>query len=226
MRYFDHDTSASDDDKIMALRIECGGAAVDAYWAVLELMYRDETDLVFGRNRVGTKALYHRLCVGFDDLSEWLSAMERVGLLRIVENAETTVADGDDRAVTYSSDRATANIDAYSAKRETARENGKRGGRKPKPNRVGSKSVSKTKPKPNRDETEGKAKEKEKEKSLVTHKGLPNDYATGAAAAAGAAPPAAFCPLCDAPCFKQTNTGRFECPSCHDTWSKDEAVWR
>ena len=101
MRYFDHDTSASDDDKIMALRIECGGAAVDAYWAVLELMYRDETDLVFGRNLVGTKALCHRLCVGFDDLSEWLSAMERVGLLRIVENAGNTVADGDDRAVTY-----------------------------------------------------------------------------------------------------------------------------
>ena len=46
------------------------------------------------------------------------------------------------------------------------------------------------------------------------------------AAAAGAAPPSALCPLCEVPMRRNTNTGRFECPSCHDTWSKDEAVWR
>ena len=50
--------------------------------------------------------------------------------------------------------------------------------------------------------------------------------ASADAAAAGAAPPSARCPLCEVPMRRNTNTGRFECPSCHDTWSKDEAVWR
>lgn len=48
----------------------------------------------------------------------------------------------------------------------------------------------------------------------------------GGAAGAKAPPPSALCPMCEAPMRRNTNTGRFECPSCHDTWSKDEAVWR
>ena len=75
MRYFDHDVTASDDDRIMALRLECGGAAVDAYWAVLELIYRTETPLVFSENRPETKSLCHRLCTDAETLGSWLSSM-------------------------------------------------------------------------------------------------------------------------------------------------------
>ena len=46
------------------------------------------------------------------------------------------------------------------------------------------------------------------------------------AAAAGAAAPSAHCPLCESKCVRNTNTGRWECTSCHDTWSADQAVWR
>ena len=218
MRYFDHDTSASDDDKIMALRIDAGGAAVDAYWCVLELIYRDETDLVISENQPKTKSLCHRLCVGFDQLQSWLQSMVSVGLLTAEKSSENDA----ENPVSYSSVRASMNIDRYANKAETARQNGKKGGRKPKRNRTGTKSVSEKNPRL----TQPEAKEKEKEKSLVAHKGLPNDYATGAASAAGAAPPAAFCPLCDAPCFKQTNTGRYECTACRDTWDAGQVTWR
>ena len=222
MRYFDHDTSASDDDKIMALRIECGGAAVDAYWAVLELMYRDETDLVFSENQPKTKALTHRLCVGFDQLRTWVSAMVSVGLLEVVSATENDV----ENSTVYRSPRAASNIENYSAKKETARQNGKKGGRKPKANRTLTESVPKPKPNGNRRLTEPLAKEKEK--VLVTHKGLPNTSASCDAAAAVAAPPAAEadprCPMCEARCVRNTNTGRWECTVCHDTWSAGEVL--
>lgn len=181
MKYFDHDTSAADDDRIMALRIECGGAAVDAYWAVLELIYRDETDLVVCENQPVTKSLCHRLCVGFDQLKTWLDAMVSVGLLDVSDCGEN----GGAKAVSYSSKRAAKNIEGYANRRETARENGKKGGRKPNGNRTGTKSVSK------KNQTLTQPETKEKEKVLVTHKGLPNTPASCDAAAAEAAPPAA-----------------------------------
>ena len=181
MRYFDHDTSASDDDKIMALRIECGGAAVDAYWAVLELIYRDETDLVVSENQPKTKSLCHRLCVGFEQLQSWLQAMVSVGLLAAENGAENCGENG----VSYSSPRASANIERYADRKETARQNGKKGGRKPKRNRTETKSVFE------KNRAESKPEAKEKEKSLVTHKGLPNDSASDGAAAAKAAPASA-----------------------------------
>lgn len=40
--YFDHSTTAATDPKVMQLRLEMGGAAVDAYWYLLEQMHRDE----------------------------------------------------------------------------------------------------------------------------------------------------------------------------------------
>ena len=53
MRYFDHDTTASKDDGIMALRCDHGSAAVDAYWAIIEKMYADEAPV----NRLGTSTV-------------------------------------------------------------------------------------------------------------------------------------------------------------------------
>lgn len=208
MRYFDHDTSASDDDKIMALRLECGGAAVDAYWAVLELIYRDETELVVSENQPKTKSLCHRLCVGFEQLRTWLQAMVLVGLLTAENGAENC---GDD-AVSYGSPRASENIERYAERKETARQNGRKGGRKPKQNRTETKSVSKK----NREES--KPETKEKEKLLVTHKGLPNSCASDGAAAAKAAPASARCPRDGAKLWRNTQTGRLHCPECMETF--------
>ena len=206
MKYFDHDTTASDDDKIMALRIECGGAAVDAYWCVLELIHRDETDLVISENQPKTKSLCHRLCVGFEQLQSWLQSMVSVGLLTAKKSDENDV----DNSVSYASVRAAANIARYASKAETARQNGKKGGRKPKRNRTETKSVSEKNPGLTQPKT------KEKKKVLVTHKGLPNTSASGGAAAAKAAPPAA------------DDTVVPRCPSCGGVMRYDpkEQLWR
>lgn len=145
MRYFDHDTTASSDEKIMALRIEHGGAAVDAYWTLLELMYREETSLEIFANQRGTKlvsrSVSHLLCTGEETLKTWVSTMVELGLFQ---------RDGD----TIYSERALRNIEGYEKKRETARQNGKSGGRKPtqKPRRkksetdVGSSVATDSKP--------------------------------------------------------------------------------
>lgn len=208
MRYFDHDTSASDDDKIMALRIECGGAAVDAYWAVLELIYRDETELVISENQPKTKSLCHRLCIGFDQLQTWLQAMVSAGLLTAENGAENCGGD----VVSYGSPRASENIERYAERKETARQNGRKGGRKPKRNRTETKSVSEK----NQELTQPKTKEKEK--LLVTHKGLPNSCASDGAAAAKAAPASARCPRDGAKLWRNTQTGRLHCPECMESF--------
>lgn len=123
MQYFDHDTHAADDDAIMALRLEHGGAAVDAYWTLLEKIYRDERPVNLfgtdGETNAETKSVAHRLCIGCDELMEYVAAMLEVGLL-----------DGD--VENLYSVRAMHNINAYQRRAETARENGKKGGRKPK----------------------------------------------------------------------------------------------
>lgn len=225
MRYFDHDTGASTDAKVTELRIACGGAAVDAYWCIVEMIYRDETPLVLLGNPVGnrdgnpvgsrdrTNVVCHWLCVDGETLGRWLAAMLEIGLLeRDAENPD---------AVT--SRRAMANIEAYVERRETARRNGRKGGRKPtrkpKANRVGSEGGTDA-------ETEGLAN---KRKVLVTHKGLPNTVATDVAAAAEAAPPAAkrpLCPLCGVPLWRDTQTGRLHCDECGDAFEGAKALWR
>ena len=119
MRYFDHDTDAASDDRIMALRLECGGAAVDAYYAIIEKMYKDEAPVRVAEDDAETKALSYRLAVAYQTLSDYLAAMVSVGLL------EFSTSDG-----TYFSERALANIAAYQEKCEKARLSGQKGGRK------------------------------------------------------------------------------------------------
>ena len=141
MRYFDHDTQAADDDRVMALRLRHGGAAVDCYWTLLEKMYRDERPVNLfgsdGETNVETESVSHRLCIGVETLKEYVSTMLQIGLF-----------DGDMGCIT--SERALRNIEGYRARAETARQNGKKGGRKPtkkpKPNRVGSKVETNVEP--------------------------------------------------------------------------------
>ena len=188
MLYFDHDTAAMGDPKLSELCIEHGPGAVAAYWVALEQIYREETPLVVfgnqGGNRSLTKVVGHWLCTDAETLETWFSTMVDIGLFeRDADNPDAIM-----------SARAAKNIQAYREKRETARQNGKKGGRKPtgKPsrNRKGTESVSDGKP--NAKLIKGK------EKVLVTHKGLPNTDAPCVAAAAEAAPPAA-CPKCGSP---------------------------
>ena len=155
MRYFDHDTTAHKDELIQALRLECGGAAVDAYWAIVECIYRDETDLVLGANRPETKSVTHWLCTDYVTLESYIEAMGEVGLL--------TVAENEDGSYTLHSERASENIAAYQQRSKTARQNGKKGGRKPNANQW----LTETEPNPNPTLTQPLAKEKEKEKEKI-----------------------------------------------------------
>lgn len=148
MLYFDHSTSASDDDKIVALRIGHGGAAVDAYWAVIELMHRDEADFtcpagliktdsvpsgypvgtqsVPTRYRVAFASLAHRLLIDEKTLAEYVSAMLDVGLLHdATSDSELEIG-----LMTLRSERASENIADYQKRAETARKNGRRNSRK------------------------------------------------------------------------------------------------
>ncbi|MDJ1651650.1 MULTISPECIES: Lin1244/Lin1753 domain-containing protein [Gordonibacter] len=216
MKYFDHDTTAGNDDKVVALRLLKGGAAVDAYWCVLEEIYRCETDFATDKNQAGFVALAHRLCVDADTLSDWIDSMVEVGLLQATNDGYSV-----------GSERAARNIASYNARRETARENGKLGGRKPKSNRVKTKPVTKGKPSAN--PSPAQPKTKEKEKLLDTHKGYPNNTASDGAAAAEAAPPAAqYGPLrcrmpgCDGHLLPDPSLGKFRCGTCRATFDRGE----
>lgn len=119
MRYFDHDTTASRDYGITALRLEHGSQAVDCYWVLLEKIYEDEGAINLAETNAETKSVLHILGIGFEDLKTYVLTMVELGLF-----------EGDISCLT--SERATANIDTYQKKQETARQNGKLGGRKPK----------------------------------------------------------------------------------------------
>jgi len=215
MKYFDHDTTALKDESIQALRLECGGAAVDAYWSILECIYSEETDLVLGENQTLTKSVSHWLCIDWETLKTYFSTMQKVGLISVVEN--------DDGTFSLHSERASKNIEAYRKRIETARQNGSKGGRKPKANR----KRTKGKPNPNQSLTKPKTKEKEKEKYLDTHKEYLNTYADGGADVDESTPPtAARCLLCGAD-LEPTGISESEywwCPQCRDTYPRGKAV--
>lgn len=217
MKYFDHDTTASGDDKIVSLRLECGGDAVDAYWVILEQLYRDETPLdIFGNQHL-TRSVCHRLVTDAKTLETYVLAMVEIGLLNFTDENKREIY----------SPRASKNIKAYTEKCETARQNGKKGGRKPK-----------AKPNANQDgnqtltdgETKAKANKRKEKKDIGTHKEyLISDKAPAVAAAAKAAPTderKPFCPMCDTPVWKNTQTGRYRCGTCFDEYDEGKAVWR
>lgn len=124
MKYFSHDTNACIDDKIMSLRMQFGGAAVDAYWTIIERLYHDEKPLVFGENRPETRSVTHWLCVGYDELKKWVEEMLSIQLL-------TNVSEEEDEIKLWSS-RVEEQLAEIKKKAETARQNGKNGGRPPK----------------------------------------------------------------------------------------------
>ncbi len=182
MQYFDHSTTAASDDKVLTLRMDCGGAAVDAYWAILEQIYNDESGCSAGAKR----ALSHRLCTSVEQLEKWISAMLEIGLLeRDEENPEN-----------ITSKRAMENITRYQEKCETARQNAlnrtRKSGRKAGAKRA-LKSTSTTEKTP----ADNKTKQN---KGIEQHKVAQIPIASdGAESACTAPPPQRQCPVCDCP---------------------------
>lgn len=121
MRYFDHDTDASNDELIMGLRITHGGEAVDAYWVILEQIYKHEAPFPWDENSAETVSVCYKLGRSFDDLSVVVEKMCKTGLLTLTDDG-------------LMSERAKERIKQYQARAKTARQNGKKGGRKPKAN--------------------------------------------------------------------------------------------
>lgn len=179
MEYFDHNVNASDDDAIMALRMEHGGAAVDCYWAIIEKMYREERPVEVDENQKETKALTHRLCIGFQDLKNYVETMISLDLLESVENPVFAVT----------SERVERTIQRYRERHETAVQSGKKGGR-PK--------GSKTKGKANAKQKQSKSLAiKEDKKSIETYTVSNTLRGPSGADADRSAPSVPRCPLCD-----------------------------
>lgn len=211
MHYFDHDTSASGDDKITALRLAHGGAAVDAYWSLLELIYNDERPLNLVDNPLLTNAVSHRLAIGSDELLNWVETMVSLGLF--------DTADDDKNAIT--SKRAMEHIKKYRDKVEKARLNGQKGGRK-----TNKKTDSKANAKRAVDLSESDAKAiRNRTRGIGSHKENQIPTASAGAAVASATPPPLpngwektgnICP--HANCFehliRDCSTGALWCPRC------------
>lgn len=121
MFYFDHDTSASKDSRILMLRKQHGGAAVDAYWSIIEILYTEEKPLGFSDENPEVFALSMWLCCDYSDLEIWIHAMLKIGLL--------INASDDDSEILLWSERVGERVSEYQEKQETARQNGKKGGR-------------------------------------------------------------------------------------------------
>ena len=212
MDYFPHDTHAISDDKITVLRMEKGLEAVACYWAVLEKIYEDEGPFDVSETDVGScleaRSVSYKLGVGFDVLRDYVFEMEKVGLLYRVD------CDGD----VFMSERAEAQIEELNRKRETARENGKSGGRKPKDNQ---RRLQK--------KTKVGSSRKPKSGDIKTLNGIGFDKqnqipsASVAADADVSAPPSAqddsrvpVCPLCSEPIRFDAKKMSWHCGTCGD----------
>ena len=114
MRYFDHDTDASFDSKISALRFFHGGAAVDAYWCLVECIYKDEKP--FEVDDFNAASLAMKLNASLADVQKWIDGIVEVGLLRQGDGGLT-------------SDRIEKNIRSYHERSKRAKENGAKGGK-------------------------------------------------------------------------------------------------
>ena len=207
MQWFDHSSTAASDDSMIALRMEHpDSAAVDLYWAIVEKQYRDEASVPFSKTNAETKSVLHRLLLGFEVGEKYVETMLELGLLKKDESGNVY------------SERAKTTIDDYLHKAEIARQNGKMGGRK---------TTRKPKEKPTQEPTSeptrkpyNNTKQNNTGIGFDKTKPIPSN-ASGDAAAAGAAPPAAmYCPNCgalmDRTGLRKPGTERriWRCPLC------------
>ena len=206
MLYFDHDTSASTDPTIMQLRLEHGGAAVDAYWYLIELMHKEEREVYVG-NAGALRVHCHTLCVDDATLGSWIYSMCEIGLITCSEDEGT-----------IESVRAMENIEKYQGKREKARS---------------AALVKWSNANAERTQCERNAKKRKEKKrnSSNATKSITTTKAPSDAAAAKAAPTVAddsrapHCPLCDALLLFDVKTGGWRCGT-DGSIVEREVVWR
>lgn len=109
MQWFDHSVNSATDPKIMRLRLECGGAAVDAYWYLVEQMHEGERPVCIG-DAGAMRVHCHSLCTDENELQKWVSEMVSIGLLETRDEGGSVI-----------SKRAEKNIAGYEEKRDKAR---------------------------------------------------------------------------------------------------------
>lgn len=213
MLYFDHSTSASTDPKVMQLRLEHGGAAVDAYWYLVEQMHRDEEPICVGNASV-MRVHSHTLCTTVETLREWVNAMVEIGLFNTLDQGDEFVF----------SERAMGNIGKYQDKCEKARSAAKSKWEKADAKQTQKRTQSKR-------TADGMPTKQSKTNSSNAIKSITTTDTAVAAAAVKTAPPAdqneatPHCPLCDTVMWKDT-LGSFHCDFCHDSFRPDKVVWR
>lgn len=114
MQYFNHDTDAGNDSKIVALRMFYGHGAVDCYWTLAELVYRDEKPLPDTRYALG--ALAQSIGASFEEVEEWVAGMVDIGLVSRTDEG-------------IISERMEKNIAGYKTRVDKMREIAKAGGK-------------------------------------------------------------------------------------------------
>lgn len=180
MQYFNHDTDASKDEKILALRIQEGGAAVDAYWYLIEKMHYEESSLCIS-NAAVMRAHCAVLCTDLETLKGWIKACIDVELFSYAEDENYII-----------SDRVDANIGGYHNRKEQAAQAAKARWDKEKGKCNSTASAMRPHSKRNAN--------KIKEKSSITTR---NTTTLGTGGAGAEAPPAQelsekpTCPKCD-----------------------------
>lgn len=209
MQYFDHSTTAASDPKVMGLRIEEGGAAVDAYWYFIEQMHADERPICVS-DATALRVHCHALCTDLDTLEKWCDAMVSVGLLEYDEKHENLM-----------SARAVENVKQYREKREKASSAAQ--------SRWGNADAKRPQKRKQSNRTaDGMPTKQNKTKVSSALASTTKPSASDGAAAADAAPAPRgkpLCPLCRVPTWKNNQSGRYECPNCLDTFSSEEVAW-
>lgn len=208
MMYFDHSTSASSDPKIIALRLQEGGAAVDCYWVLVEQMHREEEPLELFGNPVGFSVITHLVSASVSQVEKWVKTMLDVGLFFRCGDDGNSIA----------SERVLANVERYHSKAETARQNGKKGGRPTKTKSV-SASVS---------EKKANKTKQNKTKAWVFTNEKPNAALAQSAAENGADEQSKtpHCASCGSIATFDPHSMRFVCRECGALHEKEEVVFK
>lgn len=194
MQYFNHDTDASKDEKILALRIQEGGAAVDAYWYLIEKMHYEESSLCVS-NAAVMRAHCAVLCTDLETLNRWIKACIEVELFNYTEDENHII-----------SDRVDANIGGYHNRKEQAAQAAKARWDKEKGKSGSNATAKRTQSKRNAN--------KRKEKSSITTR---NTTTLGTVGAGAEAPPVQeeatrlACPECRKFPKLEIKTGKWIC---------------
>ncbi|MEG2533467.1 MAG: DUF4373 domain-containing protein [Gordonibacter sp.] len=208
MQYFEHDSEASTDQKIMSLRVTCGNAGVDTYWYLIEQMHKDERGLCKDDVRA-MRAHCHILCITEKEFSTIVEELILIDLMYV-----------DDDGCLWS-ERAKENIEKYHKKSETSRSNARK--------RWGNKNGNAGDMQPHSDGSATTMLTKQNKTKVSTTKRSTKPFASGDAAVAGATPPSGkdpYCPLCEAKVWPNKQTGKYDCSKCYDTFDRGKVVWR